>query len=268
VSEPADLEAAEPPLAEPPPRAALGWYPLGDRLRDALDDRLQSWRARLPARPLVTLLAVAAAAGLALGAWYVLRPAAPAPELSLPRATPGDAAATASSSPASAGTVSPTSDPAAAVTVDVVGAVGRPGLVKVAAGARVADALAAAGGAGPDADLDRLNLAAPLSDGERIYVPHVGEASIPLAVNGSGGTDPGASAGSPPSGGAAPAAPVDLNQAGEQELESLPGVGPATAQAILDYRRQHGPFKSVDDLLNVRGIGPAKLGAIRARVRV
>jgi competence protein ComEA len=187
--------------------------------------------------------------------------------MSLPRAAPSDAAATTGTSPAPAGAGSTTSGAGDTVTVDVVGAVARPGLVKMAAGTRVADAVAAAGGAGADADLDRLNLAAPLGDGERVYVPHVGEASIPSAVNGSGGPDAGASSGSPP-GGAAPAAPVDLNQAGEQELESLPGVGPATAQAILDYRRQHGPFKSVDDLLDVRGIGPAKLAAMRSRVRV
>jgi competence protein ComEA len=101
-----------------------------------------------------------------------------------------------------------------------------------------------------------VNLAAPLVDGEKIYIPRVGE---PIPVD-------------PPAGGASssptPAQPIDLNTASIVQLDALPGIGPATAQAIVDYRTQHGRYRSVDDLLNVRGIGPAKLDQIRALVRV
>lgn len=265
MPEPVDLEAAASPLT----REALGWYPLWDRLRSALLSRSQGWRERLRSRPLIALGSVVVVAALGLGGWYALRPPAPAPELSLPRATadPGGAGAPASGA-ASASTATSTTGAGAPVTVDVVGAVARPGLVKVPGGSRVADAVADAGGPGADADLERLNMAAPLTDGERIYVPHVGETSIPLAVNGSGGSGAAGTAGPSSAAGTTPVPPVDINQADEQQLESLPGVGPSTAQAILDYRHQHGPFKNVDDLLNVRGIGPAKLAAMRSRVRV
>jgi competence protein ComEA len=145
--------------------------------------------------------------------------------------------------------------------VHVAGAVVRPGLVRLPAGARVADAVDAAGGLRPDADLDRLNLAAPLTDGQRVWVPIVGQ-DAPPEVDPSGGSGGGSGAG-----GGVPAI-VDLNTASATELESLPGIGPATAQAILDQRHRVGRFRSVDDLLDVRGIGPSKLAALRDRVRV
>jgi competence protein ComEA len=131
--------------------------------------------------------------------------------------------------------------------------------VRLPGGARVADAVDAAGGLRPDADLDRLNLAAPLSDGQRVWVPIVGQ-DAPREVD-PGGASPGAGTSGAP-------AIVDLNTATASELESLPGVGPATAQAILEQRRRVGRFRSVDDLLDVRGIGPSKLAALRDRVRV
>jgi competence protein ComEA len=127
---------------------------------------------------------------------------------------------------------------------------------ELASGARVVDVIAAAGGALADADPDALNLAAVVTDAARVYVPRVGEvvpATAPPAL---------------PSGTSAPAAPVDLNSAGVAELDDLPGVGPATAAAIVAHRDRTGPFASVDDLLDVRGIGPAKLEAIRALVTV
>jgi competence protein ComEA len=117
-------------------------------------------------------------------------------------------------------------------------------------------AIAAAGGALPEATPGALNLAAPVRDGERVYVPVAGEA-VPA---------PAAVTPAPVSSG--PAGPLDLNQATVAELDDLPGVGPATAQAIVDHRQQNGPFASVDDLESVRGIGPAKLQAIRDLVRV
>jgi len=146
----------------------------------------------------------------------------------------------------------------------VAGAVQRPGVVDLVAGARVADALQAAGGLAEGADGDRLNLAAPLRDGARVFVPLVGQPVpaelAPQAPGGGqsgGGTD-----------GDQGAAPVDLNLADGPELESLPGIGPATAAAILEHREREGPFASVDELLDVRGIGEAKLEALEGLVVV
>jgi competence protein ComEA len=132
-------------------------------------------------------------------------------------------------------------------------------------GARVADVLAAAGGPSAEADLDQLNLAAPVADGERVRVPRRGEvADGPESLSGAGaGTQP-AAAGSE----ARAASLVDINRAGAQELEALPGVGPATAAAIVAWRQAHGRFRSVTDLLEVRGIGPAKFETLRPLVRV
>jgi competence protein ComEA len=145
------------------------------------------------------------------------------------------------------------------IVVDVVGAVVRPGLVTVGAGSRVADAVAAAGGGRHDADLDQVNLAQPLTDGVRVVIPLLGQP--PSAVAGiAGATATGTEDGSAPSG------PIDLNTATAEQLDALPGVGPATAKAIIDHRTKNGPFRSVDDLLDVRGIGPAKLDALRDSV--
>jgi competence protein ComEA len=121
----------------------------------------------------------------------------------------------------------------------------------------VADAIAAAGGLTPAADASRINLAAPVADGERVYVLAVGEQEPAVAV------------GSSPSGeGDAPAGPVNLNTADAEALDALPGVGPATAAAIIDHREKVGPFTAVDQLLDVPGIGDAKLEALRDLVTV
>ncbi len=156
----------------------------------------------------------------------------------------------------------------AALVVDVVGAVRKPGIVRVAAGARVVDVIAAAGGATPGADLTRLNLAAPIADGARVAVPAVGQPAPgvdPGAVTGGAGGSPegGATGGSGGAGG-----PVNLNTATADALDELPGVGPATAAAIVRDREQHGPFRSVGDLERVRGIGPAKLEQLHDLVTV
>jgi competence protein ComEA len=131
----------------------------------------------------------------------------------------------------------------------------------VPAGGRVADAVVAAGGTSAEADVEQLNLAARVSDGERIYVPRKGEAPPVVA----GGSPAPTTSGKPP-----PLAgtPVDLNTATAEQLEALPGVGPATSRAILAYRASHGRFRSVTELLEVPGIGPAKLEALRPLVRV
>ena len=139
---------------------------------------------------------------------------------------------------------------AKAVVVDVVGAVRRPGLYRLTEGARVADALARAGGATARAQLDLVNLAATISDGEQIVVPRRGA----VVSGGAGGG--GAAAG-------VPAGPVHLNTATLEQLDALPGVGPVTAQKILDYRQEHGAFGSVDELDAIPGIGPARLEQLR-----
>lgn len=142
------------------------------------------------------------------------------------------------------------------VVVHIVGAVARPGVYALREGQRVADAVAAAGGPAGDARLDLINLAARLEDGQKIYVP-----SEKDARSGSG----------PPfweAGGAVPGTPakVSLNRAGVAELDTLPGIGPALAQRIVDYRRAHGPFRRIEDLQQVPGIGPAKFQEIRDRL--
>lgn len=157
--------------------------------------------------------------------------------------------------PSAAATVEPADVPV--VVVHVAGAVHRPGVVRVEPGARVLDAIDAAAGPAPDADLHRLNLAAVVVDGQRIYVPLVGEANVPADV-------PSAD----PPGEATPAALIDLNTANADDLETLPGIGPATAAAIIGHRERRGPFLTLDELLDVGGIGPAKLDAIRELVRV
>ncbi len=201
-----------------------------------------------PARLLVGLLTVVA---VAVFGWWLLRPP-PAPvEQQLPMAAPATTAGT----PAASTTTGPTE-----VVVHVAGAVARPGVQRVAADRRVADVVDAAGGLSAEADPNRINLAAPLTDGMQVYVPKVGEEAPPVAA-GSVPADGGAG-----SEGSGPDAPVNVNTAGADELDELPGVGPATAEAIIEHREANGPFTTVDQLLDVRGIGDAKLAELRDRV--
>jgi competence protein ComEA len=216
---------------------------------------LVSLRRRLDALPvepsqLVAGAVVAVVAVVALVSWLVAggRGSGPPPEQSLPRAPLGEPGAA-----SVAGGTEP-------VVVHVSGAVQRPGLVRLGAGARVADALDAVGGATSDADLDRLNLAARLADGERVHVLRKGEVLTEELQAPRGGVGIG--------GEQARAPPVDLNSATVEQLDALPGIGPATAQAIVEYRTQHGRFRSYAQLLEVRGIGEAKLAALRSRVRL
>ena len=141
------------------------------------------------------------------------------------------------------------------VVVHVVGAVRRPGLLRMREGARVADAVARAGGATRRADLSGVNLAAPLVDGTQILVPR----RVVGAVGASGSALGGATA----AGAGLAGRKVSLSSATAEELESLPGVGPITAQKILDHRAEHGPFRSVDDLDDVSGIGPTRVEQLR-----
>ncbi|RPE75301.1 MULTISPECIES: helix-hairpin-helix domain-containing protein [unclassified Frondihabitans] len=143
------------------------------------------------------------------------------------------------------------------VFVHILGRVRKPGLYEVAGTARAVDVVAAAGGFQNDADQAALNLARTVTDGEQIVVPRVGESPPPLPPAGSdsSASDPGT-------------APVDLNAADEAALETLTGVGPATAAAIIAWRDEHGRFESVDDLLDVTGIGEKKLQKLRDGVVV
>jgi competence protein ComEA len=176
----------------------------------------------------------------------------PPPELTLPRAS---SPSSSSSGPSSAPGSTDTGAGSAVVVAHVAGAVVRPGVYRLGGAPRVADAIDAAGGPGPDADLDAVNLAAAVADGERVYLPRRGEP--PPAGGGVGLAGPSVAAG-----------PLDLNTATAEQLDALPGVGPSTAAAILSYRQEHGRFRSVDELLEVRGIGDAKLAELRAKVRV
>jgi competence protein ComEA len=222
--------------------------PSADASRPQWSARWHEWRGdRRVGAALLACIALGAAA-----AWFRAG-ATSSPALPPAARAPIDAAATATT----------TTRPAAAIVVDVVGAVRRVGVVRLPAGARVVDAIGAAGGADPTADLTRLNLAAALADGSRVSVPRVG-APVP-------GVDPSAVSGGSSSGSdGAPSAsaPIDLNTANAQQLDALPGVGPATATAIVNDRSAHGPFRSVDDLGRVRGIGKAKLEQLRDLVRV
>lgn len=242
-------------LRPPPPRSA----------RERLAAR---WAAVTPAR-------VASGAGavllVAVTAWWLLRPGRLPVEATLPRAPTTAAARTAAGPVAgsvaggSAGAGGSTAAPTGATTttaepivVQAAGAVARPGVYRLPPGARVADLVDAAGGPTPDAAVEEVSLAARLADGQRVVVPRVGDPTTVAAAP--TGTSPGAPG--------APAGPLDLNAASTADLDRLPGVGPATATAIVRYREQHGPFTSVEQLGEVPGIGPAKLDTLRPLVTV
>ena len=177
------------------------------------------------------LLLGAAAAGF--GVWRS-RPVAEMIPVSLPSATSSDAAPNATGE----------------LVVSVAGQVVRPGLVRLPPGARVADAVTAAGGPVPGADLTGLNLARRLTDGEHVVV-----GPVPMAA-GAGAAGAGGS-------GAAAGARVDLNTATLADLDALPGVGPVTAQRILDWREQHGRFTTIDQLREIEGIGETRFARLR-----
>jgi competence protein ComEA len=187
---------------------------------------------------LVALLAVTLGGA---GLWYVR---------SLPRPV---VVSTAPSGGTASAPVPASPSPEVVVLVDVAGWVRHPGVYEFTEGARVIDAIDAAGGARPGALLQALNLAAPLADGTQILVPREGQEGV---------TPP------PVSGGAVAGGLIDVNTATAIELEELPGVGEVIAQAIVDYRTENGPFTSVDQLVDVSGIGDATLESIRDLVTV
>lgn len=185
----------------------------------------------------------------------------------------GGAGLASSAGPASSGGATSGGDTAGSgqIVVDVDGAVAHPGLYKLPADSRVQAALAAAGGLSPQADAHRINRAAKLHDGQKLYVLSQGESTPPLAASSGQGCE--GQACTSAEGGVAGSAPegqglVNINTANATQLTQLPGVGPAIAQKIIDYRTANGPFTSVDDLTKVPGIGAAKLAQIKSHARV
>lgn len=145
------------------------------------------------------------------------------------------------------------------IVVEISGAVGTPGVYELSADARVADVVEAAGGVARDADLGGINLARRLRDEDRLVIP---SRTPPPPVTPSSGPEAG------PATGASPPAPVNINTATLDQLDSLPGIGPAIGQRIIDYRTEHGPFRTVDELDNVNGISSTMVDELRAEITV
>jgi competence protein ComEA len=223
--------------------------------------------------PVALLIAALAVLG---GAWFWVQVAAGQPEVvPLSDVSPQPSGSAGDAGTAGQGTdrADPAGVPAESpqtgtVIIHVAGAVAVPGVVHLPAGSRVHQAITEAGGATPSADLNRLNLAAVLTDGQKLYVPLPGE-SIPAELPGSttAGQDPGAGAGLG-AGTASGAGKVNLNTAGVEELDALPKVGPVLAQRIVEWRKEHGPFKSVEELDAVDGVGPKMLETLLPLVGV
>ena len=205
---------------------------------------------------------------MVVGVWWVVRVPPPPPEASIPFATTSVASNLIASNTDASSAISSSAN----ITVYVSGEVVKPGVYVLLATARVIDALQAAGGTTNQADLVVVNLASPLVDAAQVFIPRMGSTprvTLPRPHAGINLPIAGGSGGAGADGSATSAAGiVDINSATLADLDALPGVGPSTAQAIIDYRVANGPYASVDDLLNVRGIGPSKLAAMRARVRV
>ncbi|MCP9959073.1 ComEA family DNA-binding protein [Streptomyces sudanensis] len=254
-------EAPDPPYAPPaaPPVGA------GERWRLALRERLPVWvQARCGfERRTLGALAVVLAVGVVLAARYFW---AGGPEtVRAPEVVRHSAAAvTASAEPPPPAAAPPPGPPSAAppsgvVVVDVNGRVRRPGVLRLPAGARVVDALRAAGGVPPGTDTTGLNKARVLVDGEHVLV------GVPAAAGPPGAPPPAAPPGA--AGGGAATGPVSLNTATVEQLDTLPGVGPVLARHIVEHRARHGGFRSVDELREVRGIGARRFADLRPLVR-
>ena len=238
------------------------WVPDGSAQHDG------GWLARVRADPgragAIALAAVAAIAVLVTV--FTLMREQPAPVMSA-KLPPVDMAATASRSPSPG----PSTRPDQPVVVSVVGLVHTPGLVTLAPGARIADALKAAGGSTDGADTSGLNMARQVDDGEQIVVgmaPVNGQPAVLGSSVSPGSAAPGPSTSTPGPAKGAPTAPINLNTATVEQLDTLPGVGPVRAAAIVAWRTAHGKFTSVDQLGEVDGIGPGRLEKLRPLVRV
>ena len=267
---------------------------LRGRLRERLPQAWQESRWALPrSAGVVAVVAAAVAVVVVVAVALVVAPrdtpevqTVPARADEAPAAAPGDAAASGPSptdpftvppsGPAPAGTAppwgaaagGPGGQDAALLVVHVVGQVGAPGVVRLPAGARVADAVEAAGGLTEDADVTRVNLARLVVDGEQVLVPRPGEELPPAPGAAAGGPGDGGAAGGSSAIGGAAEQPVDLNTATAEQLDTLPGVGPVLSGRILDWRTEHDRFSRVEELLEVPGIGPTLLERLRPLVRV
>jgi competence protein ComEA len=238
------------------------WVPDGSTQHDA------SWLAKVRADPgragAIALAAIAAIAVLVTV--FTLMREQPAPVMSA-KLPPVDMAATASRGPSPG----PSARPDQPMVVSVVGLVHTPGLVTLAPGARIADALKAAGGSTDGADTSGLNMARQVDDGEQIVVgmaPVKGQPAVLGSSVSPGSAAPGPSTSTPGPAKGAPTAPINLNTATVEQLDTLPGVGPVRAAAIVAWRNTHGKFTTVDQLGEVDGIGPGRLEKLRPLVRV
>jgi competence protein ComEA len=243
-----------------------------DRMRLALRERLPLWlqlRCGMELRTVAALaVALVVAAAFAVYHFWSGRPQtvrAPDPEParaapSAPGPMPGPMPGPAPGARPAAGAGS------RSVVVDVAGKVRRPGLRQLPSGARVADAIKAAGGTRPGADTSGLNRARPLVDGEQIVVGTPAH-QAPAAPGAPGGPAPTGSAPGPGAPGAPPGGVISLNAATAEQLDTLPGVGPVLARHILDYRTQHGGFRSIDELREVNGIGDRRFADLRPLVQ-
>ncbi len=203
-------------------------------------------------RRLVT--GAAAICVLAVGGWWVVR-VPPVPVESTIAFTTTSVAGGVSAS-------------ALVIVVHVAGEVNVPGVYSLAAGSRMVDALDAAGGPTNRADLEVINLATPITDATQIYVPARNQTARPTFRRPQPGVNGGANSGATGQTDDQQGGVININRASAAELEQLPGVGPATAQAIIDYRTSNGPFVTPEDLLEVKGIGPAKFASMRNKVGV
>ncbi len=167
-----------------------------------------------------------------------------------------DKSSSSSRSATTVDSVTPATDTGSELVVYVTGAVVHSGVFRINANFRVIDAVSAAGGSTPDAAVEGVNMAAKLSDGQRIYIPRKNEINV---NNNSTSSNTGESNQN---------SPININTASSSELDGLPGVGPATAQAILSYRQQHNGFRSINELRNITGIGDAKFAKLRPLVTV
>jgi competence protein ComEA len=253
-TQPSVAPRPRPRLAPPRPGASDVH---GDRLVDRLLDRVQERRS--DARfGIVVLVVVALVAGVV---WYRIGVGG-ASAGEAPAARPSRTSATTAAGDRPAGTSTTVPSSSARLVVHVAGAVAHPGVVELAPGSRVIDAVEAVGGAVAEGDLDRLNLAAKVVDGQRVYVARAGEADPGVAAEG----DPGGGTGGDSSGAAG--GKVNLNTATQAQLEELPGIGPTYAQSIIAERQRRGGFKSVNELRSVRGIGDKRFAELAPLVTV